>query len=516
MGRGKNQDDDGRRGGTMSPEETARVAYPSAVVYWEPVPGKTKGKKPAKHLIWGDWLKVQHTQGEWRQVRYRGGDGWLHESLIQSEPLLEVNFVDVGQGDGCLIVTPKDRFILVDAGAEDNMYRFLGWRFNFRKYPDPIPFEAAIITHPDGDHYQGFQPLFEEPKAHFGCVYHSGIVERVADKQNDRLGSRWRDPESDRMYLTDIVTDLPSLRRIIDDPGLVGNLPYPSMLRTAANSGRVTDIRGLCSDDGYLPGYEGDKELSIQVLGPVREEVSGGHDYLRWFNDVGKTKNGHSVILRLLYRDVSVFLGGDLNTPAEEYLLSQYTGLEMPATTSAKEEEVIAAGRLTFETDIAKVCHHGSADFTDVFLRAVNSVACVVSSGDAEPHCHPRPDSLGALGKHGRGARPLVFSTELARSAEENIKHPYQLQDRLKELQGAIGQAQTAAEKERAERKFEEAIGELERSVAVYGMISLRTDGHKVLMAQKLERRRSKSHQWDLQLLEPAADGRLRHISKYG
>ena len=57
-------------------------------------------------------------------------------------------------------------------------------------------------------------------------------------------------------------------------------------------------------------------------------------------------------------------------------------------------------------------------------------------------------------------------------------------------------------------------LGQLERSVAVYGMISLRTDGHKVLMAQKLERRRSKAHKWDLQLLQPGPDGRLRHISE--
>lgn len=32
--------------------------------------------------------------------------------------------------------------------------------------------------------------------------------------------------------------------------------------------------------------------------------------------DTGKTKNGHSVLLRLEYRDLSVLFGGDLNTPA--------------------------------------------------------------------------------------------------------------------------------------------------------------------------------------------------------
>jgi hypothetical protein len=64
----------------------------------------------------------------------------------------------------------------------------------------------------------------------------------------------------------------------------------------------------------------------------------------------------------------------------------------------------------------------------------VDATVTVLSSGDNEPYSHPRPDALGALGKHGRGLRPLIFSTELARSAKENIKHPYQLRAKIKKL----------------------------------------------------------------------------------
>jgi len=307
----------------MSDEQTAFAGYPSAVIYGEPVPGKTRGRRALQHLIWGDWLKVTDADGDWRRVKSRGVDGWLHQDLIQSERLLEVNFVDIGQGDGCLIVTPKDRFILVDAGAGDNMFRFLRWRFG--RFRRRITFEAAVITHPDQDHYHGFQPLFEHEKVHFESVYHNGIVERAADKATDRLGPKWRDPATRRTYLTDVVADLPALRRILDNPDLVGRLQYPSMLKTAVESGRVGDIRMLCADDGFMPGYEAHKSLSIQVLGPVPEPGPAGERYLRWIDNVGKTKNGHSVILRMVYRDVSLLLGGDLNVPAEEYLLSHYT-----------------------------------------------------------------------------------------------------------------------------------------------------------------------------------------------
>ncbi len=44
----------------------------------------------------------------------------MKRSDLQDERLLEVNFVDIGQGDGTFIVTPDDRFMLIDAGESDN------------------------------------------------------------------------------------------------------------------------------------------------------------------------------------------------------------------------------------------------------------------------------------------------------------------------------------------------------------------------------------------------------------
>ena len=40
------------------------------------------------------------------------------------------------------------------------------------------------------------------------------------------------------------------------------------------------------------------------------------------------------------------------------------------------------------------------------------------------------------------------------------------------------------------------------RVISVYGMICLRTDGERVLFAQKLESPRSPGQKWDLYLLE--------------
>ncbi len=421
------------------------AAYPSAVIY--KFPGKKLRKNAIQHLLWGDWLKrLGSTQGKWVKVRARGETGWMHEDDIQTERLLEINFVDIGQGDGCFIVTPDDKFIVIDAGEGDNMYRFLRWRFGgFKK---KFTFESAVISHPDKDHYGGFNPLFKEPNVHFGTIYHNGIVERNA---KDSLGPRTKKERPS--YLTDVITSRTELNKIINNKQKIGKKKYPNLLKLASDSGRVGDIRMLCHEDAFLHGYGSGKNLSVRVLGPASEKGNNGKRRMRWFGSVGKTKNGHSVILKLQYGLVSALLGGDLNIPSEKYLLEHYTGLDPVPNSVIDEELLILAARDTFESDIAKACHHGSGDFSEIYLKAVNPVATVVSSGDNEPHSHPRPDALGSFGKYGRGHRPLIFSTELARSAKENIKHPQQFRERIKELIKKLNEAETKKKKKPIQKK---------------------------------------------------------------
>lgn len=236
------------------------AAYPSAVVYTQP--GEKSSKNAVQQVIWGDWIVLQGApQGEWIPVRARSENGWIDKNDIQEERLLEINFVDVGQGDGCFIVTPRDKWMIVDAGQEDNMYRFL--RSRFRGFQRKFTFESAIITHPDGDHFEGFKPLFEEVNVSFSTLFHNGIVERAG---KDPLGPTTKVGRT--KYLTDVIADDQALKRLINDPKKTDKKDYPNLLRLAAESGRVGDIRMLSSEHGYLPGYGSDKDLSIRVLGP--------------------------------------------------------------------------------------------------------------------------------------------------------------------------------------------------------------------------------------------------------
>jgi beta-lactamase superfamily II metal-dependent hydrolase len=477
------------------------AAYPSVVVY--KTPGDRSKRNAVQHLIWGDWIKeLGPREGDWVKVNARRKIGWIHKNDIQGNRLLELDFVDIGQGDGCLVGTPEGKVFLVDAGEGDNLYRFLSWRFD--RFKEPLALESAIISHPDKDHFGGLKYLADEEKISFGSIFHNGIVERAG---KNSFGTVIK--QGNIKYLADVIVDRQQLLGILDDPLKRGKKVYANLLKKALDTGRITDIRMLCSEDGFLPGYEEGKTLKIQVLGPVPEKGPHGERMLRRFGSDGETVNGHSVILRLCYGNVVIMLGGDLNVQSEKYLLSHYTGLDPDPTTPDEEERLISFARRTFESDIAKACHHGSADLCERYLQAVNSMATVISSGDNESYSHPRPDALGAIGKYGRGMRPLIFSTELARSAKEIIKHPYLFRREIRDLAKQLDLAETEADKELIRKKLEKAMMQLERSIAVYGMINVRTDGEKAIVAQKLERPRSKAEKWDIYELEPGPDGKL-------
>lgn len=481
----------------------AFAGYPAPFIFDTPDGAKTQ------QLIWGDFVTLlNEDQGDWTKVRSRRTTGWMKKSDLQAERLLEVNFVDIGQGDGAFIVTPDDRFLLIDAGAADNMLRFLSWRFDLRDHPTRvIKFRAAFITHSDQDHYNGFSGLFTSTQFTFDAVHHNGIVERAGPSL---LGPRVT--ANGRQYLADLIPTHQALVQLLGSAQNVGNKQYPKMIKAALDSGRVTECRALSAADEHVPGFEAAQPLSLRVLGPVTETVNG-KPALRWFGSDGETKNGHSVVLKLVYHNVSLLLGGDLNVKAEKYLLGHYTAMD--PENDAGADALVTRARETLEVDVAKACHHGSADFTDLFLRAVNAIATVISSGDDEPYAHPRPDALGAIGKYGRGSRPLIFSTELARSANENIKRPKELRDRLSALFAAVQAATTDAERAAATKKLNDELAKLERSIAVYGLINLRTDGTKVLLAQKLERPRPNKEEWDVHRLEPDANGTLAYVSTH-
>src|SRR5687768_3889671 len=493
------------------------AGYPATVVFVEPGTRKESGKRALEQLLWGDFVGVRGPRKDgWVRVCTRHvREGWVRENEIQKDRLLEVIFVDIGQGDGSLVVTPDDKHMLIDAGQGDNFIRFLRWRYP--QFATRRDFESIVISHPDADHYAGFADLFTDNSVNVfvSTIYHNGIIERASEKKSETLGPRVKD--GDEHYLTDVVTDKSRLDALLADEKVWKGKKYPTMLKRAIDSQRVHDVRMLSEVDKHLPGYGPNDKVTIEVLGPVVEPDRNGKPRLRWFGELsgtGPTKNGHSVVLRLTYKSVSILLGGDLNIPSEKLLLQHHTGMDVPPTNEEERRLVVEAARKIFQVDIAKSCHHGSADFSDLFLEALNPIATVISSGDQEPHAHPRSDTLGTVGRFSRGARPLIFSTELSRSAAEAIKKPSIVREKFRAAQRKIEAAKTAEAKEKAVAAFEKLVNTIQRSIGTYGAVNVRTDGERVAIAYKIETASRKDKLWDIYTLEPEG-GVLRFKSKH-
>jgi hypothetical protein len=358
------------------------------------------------------------------------------------------------------------------------MFRFLKWRFNLKKSKNKPPDFTAVITHSDSDHYKGFGKLFVKhagfkQQFNFNTIFHNGLIEASGSK-TDSLGK----VTPDGKYITNLIdTDA-------QYNNYVKNISKPGVYINTLNK---TSAPKKSLRLGDPPFYSKDN-MNIKVVGPVAKKINSKDALPVFAANKGKTKNGNSIVLRISIGKLKILLGGDLNTEAEDYLLGCYSKMDVAEIKKKLDDKNIAAtekknlekklstaiekSKKYLESDIAKSCHHGSSDFTTEFLSAINAIATVISSGDEEPFCHPRPDTLGTIGKYSRGIRSLIFSTELARSSKEFIE--------IKNLSATVKKV---------------------RAVTVYGMITIRTDGEKVIIAQKLERPAA-NRNWDINKLE--------------
>jgi len=498
--------------------EKRYAGHPTATVYGD-VDGK-KGSKAVESLLWGDMFELleEPERGKYVKVKCRTGEsskrivGWIHEDEVMAAPVLEITFIDIGQGDGCVVYTPGDdrKMMVIDAGEHDNMARYLRWRLMFPSGRRPKRLHAAVITHPDSDHYKGFSKVFDLAGVSFDTVYHNGLVERRGDDLIGPLADG-----SPEVY-TDLVKTERRLETLLQAEGAKGGRKmYPDMLAKGLRKGALGAFRMLSAADGHMPGFGENEPVTIEVLGPLVETNDKNKTGLRRLGDEGVTKNGHSVVLRLTYGNVRVLLGGDLNIPSEELLLKEIVGRPPPHDDAEKRAKFIADARGRLEVDIAKSCHHGSADFSSLFLEAVNPIATVISSGDAEKHSHPRAETLGAVGVCSRGERPLIYSTELARSVKERIRNPRDERRQLKALHREVVSETDRRKRKTLQVRFNKLVDQtIQRTVQTYGAIYLRTDGTRAVIGHKYESN-SPRKTWDVNQLNPDADGRLHFESKH-
>ena len=323
--------------------------------------------------------------------------------------VLKVDFVDVQQGDGAVLETPAGKVMILDGGENQLFARYLAARYPGTETSKRKQFDAMLISHGDADHFSGLTEIHksetnENPKkrlfAHPQRVFHNGLVKRPGEVNGVKV------KDEDALGATAKVDGQTIMTELVDDPtevpDAVMNGPFRGWKRALEDwkeDGPI-EFRRLVKGDDDAFDFLADEAVEVEVLAPIPVgdgDVSG----LPKIGDSGHTINGNSIVLRLGFKNWRMLFAGDLNTDAEDALVADHADKGNP---------------LNLRGEVFKVPHHGSHEFSEDFLAAVDPVISVVSSGDepGKEHIHPRATLVSALGHHSRDDVPsVVFITEL-------------------------------------------------------------------------------------------------------
>jgi beta-lactamase superfamily II metal-dependent hydrolase len=387
---------------------------------------------------WGDEVEVLGQDERRLHVRVIGIKGPVAEGFISAKAklreagILRLSMVDVQQGDGLILDTPRKKVVFIDGGDNQLFARHAAARYRNTSAEDPLVVDA-VVTHGDADHFAGLNLIGksedhqEERKRLFMTarrVYHNGLAKRPTKQGGRDLddlemfgGTASRDG---REYVTELVDD-PS---VVADQDL--NKPFRDWKGTLATwrerladrTGEQMEVRRIDQHAGNAFDFLADEGVHVEVLGPITEKVNGrtalafltappsDSDLMlgtrpletstSW--SASHTVNGHSISFRMRYGNVRFLMTGDLNEES------------MRRLRGALPDRALRA-------EILKTPHHGSSDFNHAFLEEVSPVVSLISSGDEseqKEHIHPRATLMSALGKASRTTPGIVFCTELA------------------------------------------------------------------------------------------------------
>jgi hypothetical protein len=188
-------------------------------------------------LAWGDEVELIGEEGNFFKIEmayYKEisgiiskvtGIGFVKKNTSLHDPgsvnILRISFVDVQQGDGMVIQTPKGRLILIDGGDNELFARYMARRFPNSSKDNPVDIEAIIVTHGDADHFAGLSEIYKSEKnkrklnrlfIHPHRVYHNGIVKGPSKRDNRSVPDKeilgTTQLFENRLYLTELHSNL--------------------------------------------------------------------------------------------------------------------------------------------------------------------------------------------------------------------------------------------------------------------------------------------------------------------
>jgi len=217
---------------------------------------------------------------------------------------MEITFLDVGQGDSIFIKTPGNRNVLIDGGGipdykESSFDTGQSILIPFLYKNGVKGIDVLVLTHSHDDHLKGLISVLDEMRVN---MVFTGPYNQKSE-QYDKF--------------------LQSIRK------------------------KNIDFKYLRKGDKIVL----DEGLYVYVLNP------GDKPFVNTSSDM----NNNSLVLKIVYRDISLLLTGDIEREAEDELLKSDVFLD---------------------SDIIKVAHHGSAfSSSPSFIEKVSPIISVIEVG---------------------------------------------------------------------------------------------------------------------------------------
>jgi beta-lactamase superfamily II metal-dependent hydrolase len=459
-------------------------------------------------LAWGDSVEIEEdesdsefykikTDKKYRDVGNSNYEktsvyGLIKKKVILKEEgeikVIKTSFVDVQQGDGIFIESPLGRKILIDGGDNALFARYLAQKHRNSSKDNPLIIDAIVVTHGDADHFAGLTEIWKSEDNRIDRkrlflrplrIFHNGIIKGPSRKggkpiSNTQILGKTK-MHNEKLYLSELVDDLRQVKRErLNKPFASWTQAIKAWEKNGKETKKnpVTITRLQFGDDDKF-SFLHDEDINIKVLAPFTEQISGVPSLpmlgpppkqisLEATEEVANstktysashTINGHSIVLQMQYGNVRFLFTGDLN---------QDSSLELQRW--AKEDG------LHLQSEIFKVPHHGSADFSHTFIETVKPVISIISSGDEnarKEYIHPRATIVGSLGRYSRVPRPLIFVTEMVAFFEY------------------MGKSKLLDTKKKTNKSSRHAGGQQEYygfKRSSFGIVHVRTDGRRVLV----------------------------------
>ncbi len=227
----------------------------------------------------------------------------------------ELNFIDVGQGDCTFITTPQNKTILIDGGGNSSFDVGKNTLIPYILDRGYTSIDYVFVSHFDSDHVKGIITLVQELK-----VNNIFISEQIEYSENYQ-----------------------ELLTIIKEKNI--NLQILS-------KGDQIQI---------------EKDIYIQILWPEKIQINEN------------ILNNNSLVMKLVYKEISILFTGDIEEIAENKILEQIPKEYLNAT-------------------ILKVAHHGSKTSSiEEFINVVNPQIALIGVGKNNMFGHPSNEVIERL-----------------------------------------------------------------------------------------------------------------------